>query len=81
MVCILQTINCKDKHLVEELISRFREISNMEDAMNRLFKKFEDIMVAITFAEAGEYDEAKKILNQAEEEKLEEMPGEVRETA
>ena len=49
--------------------------------MNRLFKKFEDIMVAITFAEAGEYDEAKKILNQAEEENLEEMPAEVRETA
>ena len=49
--------------------------------MNRLLKKFEDIMVAITFAEAGEYDEAKKILNQAEDVKLEEMPEEVRETA
>jgi hypothetical protein len=59
----------------------FREMSNMEDTMNRLFKKFEDIMVAITFAEAGEYDEAKRILNQAEDEKLEEMPEEVRETA
>jgi hypothetical protein len=26
--------------------------------MKKLIKKFEDIMVAITFAEAGEYDEA-----------------------
>jgi hypothetical protein len=26
--------------------------------MNKLIKKLEDIMVAVTFAEAGEYDEA-----------------------
>lgn len=26
--------------------------------MKKLIKKFEDMMVAITFAEAGEYDEA-----------------------
>jgi hypothetical protein len=26
--------------------------------MNKLIKKLEDLMVAITFAEAGEYDEA-----------------------
>jgi hypothetical protein len=26
--------------------------------MNKLIKKLEDVMVAITFAEAGEYDEA-----------------------
>jgi hypothetical protein len=28
--------------------------------MNKLIKELEDIMVAITFAEAGEYDEARK---------------------
>jgi hypothetical protein len=30
--------------------------------MKRLMKKLEDIMVAITFAEAGEYDQASKAL-------------------
>jgi hypothetical protein len=29
--------------------------------MKRLLKKFEDIMVAVTFAEAGEYEMAKKM--------------------
>jgi len=29
--------------------------------MKRLFQKFEDIMVAVTFAEAGEYEIAKKM--------------------
>ncbi len=33
-----------------------------EDVMKRLIKKLEDIMVAITFAEAGEFDEANKTL-------------------
>ncbi len=28
--------------------------------MKKLMKKLEDIMVAVTFAEAGEYDEASK---------------------
>ena len=29
--------------------------------MKRLLQKFEDIMVAVTFAEAGEYEMAKKM--------------------
>lgn len=49
--------------------------------MKRLLKKFEDIMVAVTFAEAGEYDEAKNILNESADKTLEEGPHEVAETA
>jgi hypothetical protein len=30
--------------------------------MKKLMKKLEDIMVAVTFAEAGEYDEASRQL-------------------
>ena len=49
--------------------------------MKRLLKKFEDIMVAITFAEAGEYDEAKNILNASADETMEKVPHEAAETA
>jgi hypothetical protein len=31
-----------------------------EDIMKKLMKKLEDIMVAITFAESGEYEEASR---------------------
>jgi len=34
--------------------------------MKRLVKKFEDIMVAITFAEAGEYDFVRQLMNEEE---------------
>ncbi len=30
--------------------------------MRKLMKKLEDIMIAVTFAEAGEYDTAKKMM-------------------
>ena len=48
--------------------------------MRRLLKKFEDIMVAVTFAEAGEYDEAKNILSKSADETLEKVPQEAAET-
>jgi len=35
--------------------------------MQKLIKTFEDILVAITFAEAGEYDEARKIAGQEQD--------------
>jgi hypothetical protein len=33
----------------------------MEGIMQKLIKAFENMMVAVTFAEAGEYDEARKL--------------------
>lgn len=33
----------------------------MEATMEKLVKMFEDLMVAVTFAEAGEFDEANRI--------------------
>lgn len=36
--------------------------------MQKLIKMLEDMMVAITFAEVGEYDEAKKLSLQDQEE-------------
>jgi hypothetical protein len=35
--------------------------------MKRLMKKFEDIMVAITFAESGEYETSQEVLGWKEE--------------
>ena len=49
--------------------------------MKRLLKKFEDIMVAVTFAEAGEYDEAKNILSKSADETQEKVAHEATETA
>ncbi len=37
--------------------------------MKKLMKKLEDIMVAVTFAEAGEYDEANRLAGNSTHEK------------
>jgi len=42
--------------------------------MQKLIKAFENIMVAVTFAEAGEYDEARKLSGQAHEEEAATVP-------
>ncbi len=47
-------------------IGKIRE-SRTEDIMKKLIKKLEDIMVAVTFAEAGEYDEASRLSDNATE--------------
>jgi hypothetical protein len=43
--------------------------------MNKLKKRLEDIMVAITFAEAGEYDEASRLASDAQDDKGTQMEG------
>jgi hypothetical protein len=67
--------------MIRRLSPASREISIMEDAMKRLLKKFEDIMVAVTFAEAGEYDEARKIAGEAIDETVEKITEEAAEIA
>lgn len=48
--------------------------------MNKLKRKIEDLMVAITFAESGEYDEASRLSCEAQEEKILQAEG-VKKTA
>jgi len=43
--------------------------------MQKLIKAFENMMVAITFAEAGEYDEAKRLSTQDQKEESAEETG------
>ncbi|MBW1710387.1 MAG: hypothetical protein JRG97_04440 [Deltaproteobacteria bacterium] len=43
--------------------------------MRDLFKKFEEIMMAITFAEAGEHREAREILRRRKAARLRQRPG------
>lgn len=43
------------------------EIDYRRALMQKLIKAFENMMVAITFAEAGEYDEARKLSGQEKE--------------
>ncbi len=49
--------------------------------MKRLMKKFEDIMVAITFAEAGEFDTANELMNKGNAENEDKVSQEAPETA
>ena len=46
---------------------RVAEIDSRRALMQKLIKAFENMMVAITFAEAGEYDEARKLSGQEKE--------------
>jgi hypothetical protein len=41
--------------------------------MQKLFKSIENLMVAITFAESGEYNEARKIAGQEHESEAENL--------
>jgi len=42
--------------------------------MQKLIRAFENMMVAVTFAESGEYDEARKLSGHAHEEEAAIMP-------
>jgi hypothetical protein len=44
------------------LLYQYYQLAGKRGAMKKLMKKLEDIMVAVTFAEAGEYDEASRQL-------------------
>lgn len=46
----------------------------MEDNMQKLIKAFENIMVAVTFAESGEYDEARKVTAREHEKEAASVP-------
>ncbi len=53
--------------MAQRLKYKLQNLMDGGHTMQKLIKALEDMMVAITFAEAGEYDEAKKLSMRDEE--------------
>jgi len=66
---VLEFLNIRPQFyaIIIRIANPLCHLEDKRDAMQKLIKAFEDIMVAITFAEAGEYDEARKITSQEQE--------------